>query len=207
MRDLEEEAIRIQPRDAELQLSRDGRNAVVAHGPVEPEDFLRTSFTSVLAGPDTPEDWIVETAAALWEVDASINADGDVELRFSDESIVLLGRTSSSARDAGLRLLEPITATERGAIERILTILGEAQQAGSLTPWQEHQIILMADLIRTARDEAVPEVTERWKVVGVVGGALRYLARELPEDVVKWAAAGVVLSNIDWNNLAAALPG
>ena len=109
--------------------------------------------------------------------------------------------------DSHSRLLEPITGLERDALERILSILGEARSNEKLTRWQEDQIILMADLIRAARDDAVPEETERWKVIGVVGGALHYLARELPEDVVKWGAAAVVLTNIDWTNLAQALPG
>ena len=111
------------------------------------------------------------------------------------------------AVDEGLALLEPITQPEHAATERILNLLGEARASGRLTGWQEDQIVLMADLIRASREEAVPDETERWKVVGVVGGALRYLARELPDDVVKWGAAGVILTNVDWHALARALPG
>lgn len=111
----------------------------------------------------------------------------------------------ADAVDEGLALLEPITKAEHVAVERILSVLGEAALVRGLSEWQESQILLIADLIRAARNDAVPEETQRWRLIGLVLRGLRYLAREGPKDALAWWKLAEILGEIDWHNVVKAL--
>ena len=133
--------------------------------------------------------------------------DGPARLRFDDGSEVTYGlpkqgESTAEPLDTGLALLEPITERELAAIETVLSGLEREVEAGNLTPLQEQRVLAMADLIRTTQIEATPNETERWKLVGPVRAALRYVTRQLPRDGLAWYGFARVLDDINWSTLA-----
>ncbi len=110
------------------------------------------------------------------------------------------------ARDVGRALLEPITPEEHAGVEPILGELWAAVDAGGLTTGQRHQILAMAELIKAQHLAAEPGETERWKLVGPIRAALKYLAKEAPRDALAWWKLIELLEKINWSTLAGELP-
>ena len=106
--------------------------------------------------------------------------------------------------DIGVALLEPVTDREYGQIEKLLQYLWEAAAAESLTAAQEAQILAIAQLIEEQHRDTTPGETERWKLVGVVRGGLRYLAKEAPKDALAWWKIAELMAEVNWTNI---LPG
>ncbi len=77
------------------------------------------------------------------------------------------------ALDVGVALLRPVSQREVVAIEELLGLLWRLIESNELAPGQAAQIQAMAQFLGEASREFEPEDTERWKVVGVVRGALR----------------------------------
>jgi hypothetical protein len=106
--------------------------------------------------------------------------------------------------DVGGALLEPVTDREFGQIETLLQHLWDAAANESLTAGQEAQILAIAQLIEDQHRDTTPGETERWKLVGVVRGGLRYLAKEAPKDVLAWWKIAELLAEVNWTHI---LPG
>lgn len=135
---------------------------------------------------------------------------GEMIVEFEDGSALRLDdrvRRHPEPLDDGVTLLMPVSMRETQGVERLLGLLWDAAANGHLTEAQERKILSIAEMIEREHRATVAEETERWRLVGAVGSGLRFLLNELPEGVVKWGAAGVILTNIDWTNMARVLPG
>lgn len=108
---------------------------------------------------------------------------------------------TSGALDEGRNLLLPISVRELEGLEPILAILWNALEQKGLSTVHERQIMAMAELIAEVRQSAEPNESERWTLVGVIRGALKYLLREVPKDVLAWWKLIDLLRAIDWTNV------
>jgi len=124
-----------------------------------------------------------------------------------DELLDSLEPDQPGSLDSGAALLEPITVAEIRGIEAVLTMLWRAVDDDALPPSAQTQIRAMAEMISATRDEAVPDKTPRWKLVGAVRSAMGYLGVGLPATVIAWDKALPVLLKIHWNEVARLLPG
>lgn len=140
----------------------------------------------------------------VWEFEVAAEMD-DLILKFSDGSISRY-HPPGPPLDDGPRLLEPISVRELTAVEGILSVLWEALGTEDLTDVQRGQIMAMADLIRAEQVASAPEVTPRWRLVGVVRGALRYLVKEAPRDALAWWKLADLLQAIDWHHVVTNIP-
>lgn len=104
--------------------------------------------------------------------------------------------------DNGALLLQAITVRELAGIEPILAELWKALDSDLLSEVQQHQLRSMAELIKEQVQEAEPGKTERWKIIGPIRSALRYLATGVPRDALAWWKLIDLLQKIDWPNVA-----
>lgn len=136
--------------------------------------------------------------------------DARLFLHFPDGSTLALAGKDEDERtalDDGPALLDPITLGEFRAVEGVLAVLRDAISSGDLTDRQEALIRAMFDLVRSEHLDTVPDVTKRHHLVGVVGGALKYTAKEVPKDALAWWKLIELLQKIDWHTIAGSLPG
>lgn len=107
--------------------------------------------------------------------------DGPLRIHFSDGSTASIPLPSSAdspdALDTGARLLEPITAAELTKIEGILGLLTSHfhEEDPDKDPEIRERIRAAVVLLTDTRNEAESGTTPRWRVVGAVRQALRYL--------------------------------
>lgn len=132
---------------------------------------------------------------------------GDLDNRDDIEEELAEVLRDRPARDIGVALLAPLSTPEFASIETILSELWKALDQDGLSEVHQAQIVAMAELIKIAQLEAVPGETPRWKVVGTVRAALRYLAKDVPKDALAWWKLIELLEQIDWTTIAGELPG
>lgn len=97
--------------------------------------------------------------------------------------------------------MEPITVAEFTGIERLLVELERLVDAGDLTGREEQRVHAMSAFIRDAHSETEPGVTPRWRLVGPVRAALRYVVRDLPRDGLALIKFVELLGDIGWTNI------
>lgn len=144
-----------------------------------------------------------------WEVWAGQTGPGEpVKIEFEDRTVLEVesGTLPGPALDAGPALLEPITETELAGIELVLAELWRAIDSGTLSETQQYQIIAMAKLLQREQQAADPGKTERAGLVVAVRAVLRFVAQELPPDMLRWARLIEWLDRVGWSTIAASLP-
>ncbi len=156
-------------------------------------------------GGQTPAKIAVTVEDAEDVVGQMTRSDGSLHIVFTDGSDRSLPELNLT-RDSGQMLLLPVTADEIAGIEPILAELWSAVDNEDLTEVQRAQIVTMANLIQAEQRAAVPGETTRWKLVGTVRAALKYLAKEAPRDALAWWKLAELLEKIDWSTLASELP-
>jgi hypothetical protein len=103
--------------------------------------------------------------------------------------------------DIGPALLGAITVAELNGIERLLAELERLVEGSDLTALQEQRVHAMSAFIRDAQTETEPGVTPRWRLVGPVRAALRYVVRDLPRDGLALVKFVELLGDIGWTNI------
>lgn len=107
--------------------------------------------------------------------------DGPLRLHFIDGSTASVplppSPESRGALDTGARLLEPITAGELTKIEGILGLLSGYlhEDDPDTDPEMRERIRAAIVLLTDTRNEAESNVTPRWRVVGAMRQAIRYV--------------------------------
>lgn len=108
--------------------------------------------------------------------------------------------------DEGLALLAPVTQREYATVESILAVLWKAADHEALTDGQQAQIRALANLVSSEHRSIEPGTTQRWRLVGVVRGALAHLARsDLPRNVLAWKEVVDLVTKVGWSQLAQVL--
>lgn len=208
------------PRPSNPQSERDRRYVVSSSAP-EPDPVV-AELAQVVLETLTPDLKIPHTGWATASIslgEAQIPIEFayegiDVPARFrftdgSEHATPLPASASSEHRrplDSGPALLEPITAQELANIEPILQELWKALDRDTLSPAQRHQIVAMGKLIEVEQRAAELGETERWKLIGPIRAALKYLAKEAPRDALAWWKLAELLEKIEWSTLAGELP-
>lgn len=124
----------------------------------------------------------------------------------STDTVVSTSSGEQGARlDTGLLLIEPLTTGEFQGIEGVLDWLRSQAETYRLTERQQEQILAIAEIIRTNQRLAEPGSTPRWKMIGLISGALFHLAEQFPESVLDWIELSEKLEKMGWPGLAEAI--
>ena len=141
--------------------------------------------------------WIMDEGIRLVFDDASFVS---VEQQFGNSRSVDPIQDEPPPVDFGIALLEPITPTEYGLVERLLAVLWHEAENGNLTDAQERQILAIAAMIEAQHRDAEPGQTPRWKMIGALGSGLRYLMKELPKDALAWWKIHDLVAEAGWTD-------
>ena len=192
-------------------------NVLLTTAEVTYMEDLPTAMYAVVTNSKLYADWWRAEGANLIEIE---HDDAKVVLRSRGESLTAepgdrIGREFAESAiqyspeeptDSGASLLDPISSREVATIEPLLGELWSAMDQNSLSEIHQAQILAMAELIKAAQLETVPGETQRWKLVGTVRAALRYLAKEVPRDALAWWKLVELLNDVDWTTIASELP-
>lgn len=202
----------------ELHVLRNIANVVFTTSEISYYEDLPTAIYAVVTNSKPYADWCRSWGGNLVEIgldDESViltsrgeserfEPDDRVGLEFAEAAIQ---QSPEEPRDTGPSLLEPLSPREVATIEPLLSELWAALERESLSDIHRAQIMAMADLIKAEQMASVPGETPRWKLVGTVRAALRYLAKDVPRDALAWWKLIELLEKIDWTTVAGELPG
>lgn len=111
---------------------------------------------------------------------------------------------SEEARETPTALVQPISAAEYSAIEVVIGHLHDLEASASLTEVDSIRLRAAIEILELTHRETEIDKTERFELWSATKVVLRFIYKDLPVDLTRWAAAVIVLQQA-WPNLAAFL--